>query len=158
MSSDAAAGAGLYIVSAPSGAGKTSLLRALVERRPRLAFSVSYTTREPRSDEIEGRDYHFIAEREFERMRGKGEFLECACVYGNGYGTGAADVLALRAAGRDVVLEIDWQGAREVRSRVPESISVFILPPSRAVLRSRLTRRGTDSEQTITERMAVAAA
>ncbi|MGH8428032.1 MAG: guanylate kinase [Gammaproteobacteria bacterium] len=157
MSSETDRG-GLYVVSAPSGAGKTSLLKALIARYPRLAFSVSYATRRPRPDEVEGRDYHFIDAARFERMRSRGEFLESATVYGNGYGTGAADVERLRAAGRDVVLEIDWQGARQVRERVPETISVFILPPSRSVLRARLTHRGTDSEETITRRMAAAAA
>lgn len=157
MSSEARRG-GLYVISAPSGTGKTSLLRALIARRPRLAFSVSYTTRRPRPGEADGRDYHFVAAARYAAMREAGEFLESATVFGNEYGTGAADVERLRAAGYDVVLEIDWQGARLVRARVPETVSIFILPPSRASLRARLTGRGTDSGAVIERRMAAAAA
>lgn len=159
MSNDVARGrGGLFVVSAPSGAGKTSLLRTLIVRDPQLALSVSYTTRAPRAGERDHHDYHFIDRERFDAMRAAGAFLESAVVFGNGYGTGAADVERLRAAGRDVVLEIDWQGARQVRARVPETVSVFILPPSRAVLRQRLTGRGTDSEETIERRMQAAAA
>jgi guanylate kinase len=147
----------LYVVSAPSGAGKTSLLRALIERRDSLVFSVSWTTRAPRAGEIDGRDYHFVATERFAAMRAAGEFLESATVFGHGYGTGAADVARLRDAGRDVMLEIDWQGARAVRERLPEAVSVFVLPPSRAVLRARLAGRATDSEAVIKQRMAAAA-
>lgn len=143
----------LYVVSAPSGAGKTSLLRALIERRDSLVFSVSWTTRVPRAGEIDGRDYHFVNAGRFAAMRAAGEFLESAAVFGHGYGTGAADVARLRDAGRDVVLEIDWQGARAVRERVPETVSIFILPPSREVLRVRLSGRATDSEEVIEQRM-----
>lgn len=146
----------LFVVSAPSGAGKTSLLRELIGRRPQLAVSVSYTTRAPRTDELPGRDYHFVDRDRFEAMRRAGEFLESAVVFGNGYGTGAADVERLRAAGHDVVLEIDWQGARQVRARVPDTVSVFVLPPSRALLRERLTARGTDSDDVIERRMQAA--
>ncbi|MGH8225900.1 MAG: guanylate kinase [Gammaproteobacteria bacterium] len=149
---------GLYVISAPSGAGKTSLLRALIERHPRLAFSVSYTTRRPRQGEVDGRDYHFVDAARYASMREADEFLESATVFGNEYGTGAADVERLRAAGRDVVLEIDWQGGRLVRERVAETASIFILPPSRESLRARLTGRGTDSEAVIERRMAAAAA
>jgi guanylate kinase len=149
---------GLYVVSAPSGAGKTSLLKALIARRPNLAVSVSYTTRPPRPGELDGRDYHFIDPVRFAEMRAQERFLESAEVFGNGYGTGADDVERLRRQGRDVVLEIDWQGARAVRERVPEAVTVFILPPSRATLRARLTGRGTDSEQAIARRLAAAAA
>ncbi len=149
---------GLYVISAPSGAGKTSLLRALIARRPQLAFSVSYTTRRPRQGEVDGRDYHFVDAVRYAAMRDADEFLESATVFGNDYGTGAADVERLRAAGRDVVLEIDWQGGRLVRARVPETISIFVLPPSRESLRARLTGRGTDSETVIERRMAAAAA
>ncbi len=148
----------LFVVSAPSGAGKTSLLKALIERTPALVFSISYTTRPPRPGEVDGRDYHFIDRERFRAMRDAGEFLESAEVFGNGYGTAAADVEHERAAGRDVVLEIDWQGARQVRRKAPEAISIFILPPSRRSLRARLTRRGTDSESTIARRMDAAAA
>lgn len=148
----------LFVVSAPSGAGKTSLLKALIERTPTLVFSISYTTRAPRNGEVDGRDYHFIDLDRFRAMRDAGEFLESAEVFGNGYGTASADVERELAAGRDVVLEIDWQGARQVRRKAPEAISVFILPPSRRSLRARLTRRGTDSESTIARRMDAAAA
>ncbi|MGH8128624.1 MAG: guanylate kinase [Gammaproteobacteria bacterium] len=147
----------LFVVSAPSGAGKTSLLKALIERTPRLVFSISYTTRSPRPGEMDGRDYHFIDLEHFRAMRAGDEFLESAEVFGNGYGTAAVDVAAERAEGRDVVLEIDWQGARQVRERRPETVSIFILPPSRESLRARLTGRGTDSERIIDRRMAAAA-
>ncbi len=149
---------GLYIVSAPSGAGKTSLLMALVRRHAGIMFSVSYTTRPPRPGEAEGCEYHFIDRARFDAMRRDGAFLESAVVFGNGYGTSALDVERLRSAGYDVVLEIDWQGARQVREKVPEAVSVFILPPSRGSLRARLTGRGTDSDATIERRMAAAAA
>lgn len=145
------------MVSAPSGAGKTTLLRALIARRPNLVFSVSWTTRAPRTGEHDGRDYHFVKAERFEAMRAAGEFLESATVFGHGYGTRAADVEELRTAGRDVVLEIDWQGARSVRRKEPEAVSVFILPPSRDILRERLADRGTDSEAVISRRMAAAA-
>ncbi|MGH8273016.1 MAG: guanylate kinase [Gammaproteobacteria bacterium] len=149
---------GLYVISAPSGAGKTSLVRALVARRPNLVLSVSWTTRAPRPGERDGRDYHFADAERFAAMCAAGEFLESATVFGNGYGTRAADVARLRAAGRGVVLEIDWQGARAVRATLPETVSVFILPPSRASLYARLAGRGTDSEAVIARRMAAAAA
>lgn len=148
----------LFIVSAPSGAGKTSLLRALMERDPSVTFSVSYTTRAPRPGEVDGRDYHFIDPERYAAMREADAFLESAQVFGNGYGTGVADVERQLAAGRKVVLEIDWQGARQVRERMPGATSVFILPPSRQCLRARLTERGTDSEATIDRRMAAATA
>lgn len=157
--SDRAAWRGeLFIVSAPSGAGKTSLLKALMARDGSVKFSVSYTTRDPRPGEIDGRDYHFIDADRFAAMRGDNAFLESAEVYGNGYGTGIADVRRELAQGHKVVLEIDWQGARQVRARMPEAVSVFILPPSRECLRARLTERGTDSEAIIDRRMAVATA
>lgn len=146
----------LHVVSAPSGAGKTSLLRALIARRDSLVFSVSWTTRPPRAGERDGCDYHFVSSERFAAMREAGAFLESATVFGHGYGTGAADVETLRDAGRDVVLEIDWQGARAVRERVPEAVSIFILPPSREVLRARLAGRATDSEAVIAHRMAAA--
>ncbi len=157
--SEAAAGAGtLFIVSAPSGAGKTSLLKALMARDGSVTFSVSYTTRAPRPGEVDGRDYHFIDRTRFEAMREADAFLESAEVYGNGYGTAIADVREEMARGRKVVLEIDWQGARQVRERMPEAVSIFVLPPSRECLRARLTERGTDSEAIIDQRMAVATA
>lgn len=149
---------GLFVVSAPSGAGKTSLLRALIARRPRLAVSVSYTTRSPRPGEVDGRDYRFVDAARFEKMRAEGRFLENAEVFGNGYATGAEDVERLRGEGRDVVLEIDWQGARTVRRRAADAVTVFVLPPSRETLRTRLTGRGTDSGEAIARRLAAAAA
>ncbi|MGH8161831.1 MAG: guanylate kinase [Gammaproteobacteria bacterium] len=149
---------GLYVISAPSGAGKTSLVRALVARRPNLVLSVSWTTRAPRPGERDGLDYRFVDPARFAAMRATGEFLESATVFGNSYGTRARDVARERAAGRDVVLEIDWQGARAVRAELPETVSVFILPPSRASLRARLAGRGTDSGSVIERRMAAAAA
>src|SRR5690625_83297 len=146
----------LYVVSAPSGAGKTSLLRALIERCDSLTFSVSWTTRPPRTGEMDGRDYHFVSAGRFAAMRAAGEFLESATVFGHSYGTGVAEVARLRDAGHDVVLEIDWQGARAVRGRIPETVSIFVLPPSREVLRARLAGRATDSESVIRRRMAAA--
>lgn len=161
MSENRRHGAGrgqLFVVSAPSGAGKTSLLKALIERTPGLVFSTSYTTRAPRAGEVDGRDYHFIDMERFRAMQAEDAFLESAEVFGNGYGTSAADVEHERAEGRDVVLEIDWQGARQVRRKLPDTVSIFILPPSRESLRARLTGRGTDSERIIDRRMAAAAA
>lgn len=148
---------GLFVVSAPSGAGKTSLLHALLERRRNLVFSVSWTTRAARAGERDGRDYHFVAPERFRTMREAGEFLESAIVFGHGYATRAADVEARRAAGCDVVLEIDWQGARAVRRKLAETVSVFVLPPSREVLRQRLAGRRTDTAAVIDRRMAAAA-
>lgn len=146
----------LYVVSAASGAGKTSLLRALAERRPRIVLSMSYTTRFPRPGEREGVDYHFVDRETFAAMSRRGEWLESAEVFGNEYGTSAAGVEARRTEGWDVVLEIDWQGAKMVRERVPDTRSIFILPPSLEVLRTRLEGRGTDSSQAIARRLAAA--
>ena len=144
----------LYVIAAPSGAGKTSLMRALLERRPSVAFSVSCTTRPPRSHELEGRDYHFVDRAEFERLVTAGEFSEHADVFGNLYGTRRAAVEAILAAGRDLILEIDWQGANQVSQRLPEAIQIFILPPSRVELEARLRKRGTDSPEAIVRRLA----
>ena len=132
----------LYVIAAPSGAGKTSLLRALLARRPGVSFSVSCTTRKPRAGEVDGRDYHFIDREQFERLVAAGEFVEHANVFGNLYGTRRSVVEAALAGGRDLVLEIDWQGAKQVRERLPEAVQIFILPPSRAELESRLRKRG----------------
>jgi len=143
----------LWVVAAPSGAGKTSLVRALLERDPTLRFSVSYTTRARRSSEVDGRDYFFVDEPRFLEMVRAGEFLEHAQVFDNWYGTGREHVAGLLAAGSSVVLEIDWQGARQVRDRAPESHSVFILPPSVAELERRLRGRKTDSEAVIARRL-----
>lgn len=144
----------LYVIAAPSGGGKTSLLQALMTKRPGLEFSVSCTTRKPRAHEQDGRDYHFITRGEFERLIVAGEFIEHAEVFGNLYGTRRSVVEAALAAGRDLILDIDWQGARQVRERLPEAVRVFILPPSRAELERRLRGRGTDSEEVIARRLA----
>ena len=146
----------LYIVSAASGAGKTSLLRALMERDPQLVISVSHTTRAPRPGEVEGRDYHFVDEQAFLELVAAGAFLEHAQVFDRRYGTTHAAVAADLDAGRDVLVEIDWQGARQIREQWPDTVSVFILPPSRQALEQRLRARGQDSEAVIADRMAAA--
>jgi len=143
----------LWVVAAPSGAGKTSLVRALLERDSALRFSISYTTRARRSSEVDGRDYFFVDEPRFLEMVRAGEFLEHARVFDHWYGTGREHVASLLATGFSVVLEIDWQGARQVRERAPESHSVFILPPSVAELEQRLRGRKTDSEAVIARRL-----
>ncbi len=143
----------LYIVAAPSGAGKTSLVKALVEQLDELEVSVSYTTRPPRPGEKDGINYHFIDREGFQRMVAAGEFLEHAEVFGNFYGTAKANIFERLRAGIDVILEIDWQGARQVREAFPETVGIFILPPSREVLEQRLRDRGQDSEETIARRM-----
>jgi guanylate kinase len=143
----------LYVIAAPSGAGKTSLLQALMRRRPGVEFSVSCTTRRPRPGETDGKDYHFISREEFERLKAAGEFIEHANVFGNLYGTRRSVVEAALAAGRDLILEIDWQGAQQVRERLPEAVQVFILPPSRAELETRLRKRGSDHEDAIARRL-----
>jgi guanylate kinase len=144
----------LYVIAAPSGAGKTSLMRALLERRPALSFSVSCTTRVPRAHEQDGRDYHFIDRTEFERLIKADEFIEHADVFGNLYGTRKSTVDSALAEGRDLILEIDWQGANQVRKRLPEAVQIFILPPSRAELEARLRKRATDSPEAIARRLA----
>ncbi|MBU1664219.1 MAG: guanylate kinase [Gammaproteobacteria bacterium] len=146
----------LFIVSAPSGAGKSSLVNALLERDAAIRLSISYTTRAPRPGEEDGVHYHFVSHEAFQERLGKGEFLESAEVYGNYYGTSQPWIEAERAAGRDILLEIDWQGAAQVRHLVPDAISIFILPPSIEELRRRLQGRGTDSEEVIARRMAAA--
>jgi guanylate kinase len=143
----------LYVIAAPSGAGKTSLLKALMARRPGVGFSVSCTTRSPRPGEVDGRDYHFIGRKDFERLIDAGEFIEHANVFGNLYGTRKSVVEAALAEGRDLILEIDWQGARQVRERLPDAVQIFILPPSRAELEARLRKRGSDSEDVIARRL-----
>jgi guanylate kinase len=144
----------LFVIAAPSGAGKTSLVSSLLAARPSLTVSVSHTTRKPRATEVEGRDYHFVTPAEFHRLIGQNAFLEHAQVFDNFYGTGAAQVRDKLAAGNDVLLEIDWQGARQVRRAMPDSVSIFILPPSRAALEQRLRERRTDSAETIARRLA----
>src|ERR1700686_3711560 len=143
----------LYVVSAPSGAGKTSLVKALMEREPRMRFSVSYTTRAPRPNEVDGRDYHFVTRARFEEMAARGEFLEHARVYDNFYGTGLRAVQSELRDGQLLLLEIDWQGARQVRARLPAARSIFILPPARQALELRLKGRSTDSEAVILRRL-----
>lgn len=143
----------LFVISAPSGAGKTSLVKALLERNPSLAVSISHTTRAPRSQESQGREYYFVSVPEFEALVARGAFLEYARVFDNYYGTSRETVERLRAGGKDVVLEIDWQGARQVRAALPESITIFILPPSRRALEDRLTQRQTDSAEVIARRL-----
>jgi guanylate kinase len=143
----------LFIISAPSGAGKTSLVKALLERVADVVVSVSHTTRKPRAGEQGGVDYHFVSKAEFETMVAAAEFLEHAQVFDNSYGTSRVAVAEQLEAGRDVILEIDWQGARQVRRAAPQAVGVFILPPTRATLRERLTARGQDSEQVIERRM-----
>lgn len=143
----------LFIVSAPSGAGKTTLLDALQTRDPQILLSVSFTTRAPRPGEQDGKHYHFVARRVFEQMLERGEFLESALVHGNYYGTSERWVLDRLDAGADVVLEIDWQGATQVRRRFKDSIGVFILPPSLQVLESRLNSRGQDKSEVIAARL-----
>ncbi len=143
----------LFVIAAPSGAGKTSLLHALMKRRPALRFSVSCTTRKPRPGEHDGKDYHFIDRAAFERLEEAGEFIEHANVFGNLYGTRRSVVEAALAEGRDLLLEIDWQGAKQVREHLPEAVQVFILPPSRAALELRLRKRGSDSPESIERRL-----
>jgi guanylate kinase len=147
----------LYVITAPSGAGKTSLVKALMEREAKLRFSVSFTTRKPRANEIDGRDYHFVSREEFERMIARGDFLEHAEVYDNAYGTGLRSVEEAMRAGELLLLEIDWQGARQVRARLPAARSIFILPPARAALEARLRARSTDSDVVIARRLQDAA-
>jgi guanylate kinase len=147
----------LYVVSAPSGAGKTSLVKALMEREPRIQFSVSYTTRKPRPNEIPGRDYHFVSPERFQEMIANQEFLEHARVFDNCYGTGVRTVQEALSNGEQLLLEIDWQGARQVRARLPEACSIFILPPSRDALELRLKGRSTDSDEVIQRRLRDAA-
>lgn len=143
----------LFVVAAPSGAGKTSLVNSLVEGDDRLQLSVSYTTRPPRPGEIDGVHYHFTDPAAFEAMREAGEFLESANVFGNLYGTHAGATRVVLDSGRDVILEIDWQGARQVRERFPDCHGIFILPPSLDALQDRLGRRGQDSAEVIAARM-----
>ena len=143
-------------MAAPSGAGKTSLVKALLQRDTAIRLSVSYTTRAPRPGETNGVDYHFVSVENFLQMAARGEFLESAEVYGNYYGTSQAWIAAEIAAGRDILLEIDWQGAAQVKQHFPEAVTLFILPPSIEALRERLSNRGQDSREVIEKRMAAA--
>lgn len=146
----------LYIVSAPSGAGKSSLVQALIEGDPRLRLSISYTTRPPRPGEADGVHYHFVTRERFLEMLGQGAFLESAEVYGNFYGTSQPWIEAQLAQGHDVLLEIDWQGATQVRRLIPTAIGIYILPPSLEELERRLRNRGQDSPEVIARRLAAA--
>ena len=146
----------LFIVSAPSGAGKTTLVSGLVAADPAIRKSVSYTTRAPRLGEENGRDYHFIQVDEFERMRAQGDFLETARVHDNFYGTSRRTVEKETAGGFDVLLEIDWQGAAQIRRLKPDSVAIFILPPSIEALEKRLRGRGQDNSEVIAKRVAAA--
>ncbi len=143
----------LYIISAPSGAGKTSLVKALLEQTEQIMVSVSNTTRAARPGEVDGKDYHFTDIDTFRSMIADDAFLEHAQVFDNFYGTSQSNVIEQMAKGTDVILEIDWQGAQQVREKMPEAVSIFILPPSREELEKRLRGRNTDSEEVIARRM-----
>ena len=143
----------LFLVSAPSGAGKTSLVNAALEADSQLVVSVSHTTRPARGGEVDGENYFFVSDDQFVQMIAEGKFLEHANVFGKRYGTSKAEVAAKRAQGKDVILEIDWQGAQQVRETIPDAISVFVLPPSVDELAARLTSRGEDTAQSIEKRL-----
>ncbi len=143
----------LYIVSAPSGAGKTSLVHAIVNNLPDVVVSVSHTTREMRQGEVDGKDYHFVDDAQFQQMVDKGDFLEHANVFGNHYGTSRQHIQEQLLSGKDVVLEIDWQGARQIRQLMSDSKSIYILPPSIQTLTDRLKGRDQDSDEVIESRM-----
>ncbi|PCJ29901.1 MAG: guanylate kinase [Gammaproteobacteria bacterium] len=143
----------LFIVAAPSGAGKTSLVNALVDTKKGVVLSVSHTTRAAREGEVDGQDYFFVSQEQFSVMRDAGDFLESATVFDNSYGTSSEAVLSLLKSGKDVILEIDWQGAEQVRRNFPDSTGIFILPPSKQALEQRLRGRGQDNDETISRRM-----
>jgi guanylate kinase len=146
----------LFVVAAPSGGGKSSMVNALLEREPGIRLSVSYTTRPPRPGEQEGMHYHFVDPARFAALQAQGEFLECAHVHGNWYATSRTWLTQQVAAGQDVLLEIDWQGAAQVRKLVPDSVHIFILPPSLAALKERLEKRGQDRPDVIATRLEAA--
>ena len=146
----------LFIVAAPSGAGKSSIVNAVLKDTPGIVLSISYTSRAPRPGERHAQHYHFIDKAEFERMIAAGAFFEHALVHGDYKGTARQSVEPQLAAGHDVLLEIDWQGARQVRTQLPDALSVFILPPSRAALETRMRSRGQDSEAVIAQRLSAA--
>ena len=143
----------LFVLTAPSGAGKTTLVKAMVERDPELRFSISYTTREKRLNEAEGKDYFFVSDAEFQTLEERGELLEFALVFDNNYGTSRSRVEEHLANGHHVILEIDWQGAQQVRESKPDCVTIFVLPPSRDELERRLRDRKTDSEAVIERRL-----
>lgn len=146
----------LFIVAAPSGAGKSSIVNACLARDPNIALSISFTSRAPRPGERHAQHYHFVGADEFQRMIESGDFFEHALVHGDLKGTARQSVEPQLAAGRDVLLEIDWQGARQVREKVQDAVGIFILPPSREALEERMRKRGQDSEDTIARRLAAA--
>ena len=146
----------LFIVAAPSGAGKSSIVNAVLKDTPGIALSISYTSRAPRPGERHAQHYHFVDKAEFERMVAAGDFFEHALVHGDYKGTAVQSVEPQLAAGQDVLLEIDWQGARQVKAKVPDALGVFILPPSRQALEQRMRSRGQDSEEVIARRLAAA--
>jgi guanylate kinase len=143
----------LFVIAAPSGAGKTTLVHATVMNSPDLRFSISYTTRPQRSNEVDGRDYHFIDTAEFEKLRAQDDLLESATVFDNFYGTSRSQVEKILSDGHNVLLEIDWQGARQVRESMPDCVTIFVMPPSLAELERRLRDRRTDSDQVIERRL-----
>jgi len=143
----------LFVLTAPSGAGKTTLVKAMVERDPELRFSISYTTREKRLNEVEGKDYFFVSDAEFQTLEERGELLEFALVFDNNYGTSRSQVEKHLANGHHVILEIDWQGAQQVRESKPDCVTIFVLPPSRDELERRLRDRKTDSDAVIERRL-----
>jgi guanylate kinase len=153
MPSSSATRGRLFVIAAPSGAGKTSLVKALLQRKPELHVSISYTTRKQRPTEQPGREYHFVSIPEFQQLVAQGQLLEYAQVFDNYYGTGRRPVETELSAGHNVVLEIDWQGARQVRRTMPDCVTIFILPPSRSALEERLRNRRTDSEEVIARRL-----
>ncbi|HHW4681473.1 MAG TPA: guanylate kinase [Xylella taiwanensis] len=146
----------LYIVAAPSGAGKSTIVNATLERDKQIALSISFTSRQPRPGERHAKHYHFVSADEFQRMIEADDFFEYALVHGDWKGSARQSVEPQLAAGHDVLLEIDWQGARQVRKKIPDAVSIFILPPSRAALEERMRKRGQDSEEVITQRLAAA--
>ena len=146
----------LFIVAAPSGAGKSSIVNAVLARDPNICLSISFTSRKPRPGERHAEHYHFVSREEFEGMVAAGDFFEHALVHGDWKGTARQSVEPQLASGKDVLLEIDWQGARQVREKVPDAVSVFILPPSRQALEQRMRNRGQDSEEVIAQRLAAA--
>ena len=145
--------ANLFIIAAPSGCGKTSLVKALMERSKNLSVSVSYTTRKARKGEVNGENYHFVSKATFAQMITNNDFVEYAEVFGNMYGTARSSINEKLSANIDIILEIDWQGARQVRKNMPDTVSIFILPPSKDALLERLKNRGQDDDETISKRM-----
>lgn len=146
-----------FVVSAPSGTGKTTLCLRVLAELTNIGFTISYTTRKPRPNEVSGQHYHFVQQAEFDRMVAQGAFAEHANVYGNSYGTSKAELETNRAAGRDLIIEIDVQGARSIKAHYPEAVLIFIHPPSLEELRKRLTGRGTDDEEVVQRRLGIAA-